>query len=169
MGAAYDPKNRTVAINKNAINRNPITGQHTTKIERHKFLSHELEHKNQFDHIKSKYGNSGVNQAVSRGSIAAALVSKNPNYIYTHSPLEKKAFEVGAKTTSLRDRKFGKNSNSSYDKLSHSMVNPHLYHKAQKKSGTSQDTIVKNFTDKNHYKQYRQRVDAAAKAAMNKS
>lgn len=167
LGAAYDPKNRTVAINKNAMNRNLITGQHTTKLERHKLLSHELEHKAQFDHIKNKYGNSGANQAVAKGSVAAALVSKNPDYTYTHNPLEKKAYEVGAKTNSLRDRKFGKNSNDSYNKLSHSMLNPHLYHKAQKSSGTSQDTIVKNFTDKNHYAQYKQRVEAAAKAATN--
>ena len=150
LGAMYDPNNRTISVNKNAIKNNPLTGEHTTKLELHKMLSHELEHKNQFDNIKSRYGNSGVNQAITKGSLASAFKSNDLNYYYTHNPLEKGAFDVGANTNSLRDRKFGNHSKRYYDNLSKSMVSSKLFHKAQKNSEVDQETQNKNFKDDSH-------------------
>ena len=154
LGASYDPTNRTVGINRILIKKNPYTGTHTTALERHKLLSHELEHKNQFDNIKSRYGNSGLNQAISKGSLGTAFASGEPVYYYTHNPIEKKAFEIGANTNSLRDRNFGKYSKEGYDKLAKSMVNSKLFHKAQKHSKIDQATITKNFKDNSHKSMY---------------
>lgn len=145
--AGYNPITRTIGINKNAIKNNIVTGKPYTRLERHKLLSHELEHKHQFDKVKSKYGNTGMRQALSRTSGNAAAKAKDrgksEEWYILHNPVEKGAYKVGGETNSLRDRKFGKD--KSFNPKS--VVNPHLFKKAQK-SEVNPIHIVKQFDER---------------------
>ena len=147
-GAGYNPLNNTIAKNRNFKENNPKTNKPATKEELNKANNHELEHKAQFDHIKNKYGNTGVRQALARSSLSAGLLKSNGNEnkfndYYKHLPTEKKAFEVGAKVSSPTQHLYGKDSKENYNKLAHKMVNPKAFHKAMKQPGVSDDTIAR--------------------------
>lgn len=109
IGAAYNPSNNTVAINKNVVNPKD-------RLTRHKLLAHELRHREQFKAIKKKYGSSGKNVASSNGNVPISpkddLTSeeglkntdKKMNKKYAKLPSEYDAFSAGGKTKSIRDR-----------------------------------------------------------------
>lgn len=149
IAAGYNPLNKTIGINKNAIKNNMVTKKPMTKLEIHKTLSHELEHKSQFDKIKQKYGNTGVRQVLSKTSMNAAKQSvangkKTELWHTLHNPLEKGAYKVGGETNSLRDRRFGKDKSFNPKAI----VNPHLFKKAQKNTEVDRNHIIKQFDER---------------------
>lgn len=125
MGAAYNPMNRNVLINKSVANyKDPILRRANT--------SHELTHKNQFDYARSKEGKQGERRLAKNNSDALQLGVSNDDYKdflglklkkkimtnYIHNPLERQAFEVGANTNHPNDRLHDKSKfDSKYAKL----------------------------------------------------
>lgn len=106
-GAAYYPSQNMITINKSqAMYKDPLF--------RHKTLSHELVHKNQFDMIKAKEGRQGLKRARKNYETLVMKGTKdklNPDMgivigNYFKDPLEYQAHKIAADTNSLRDRKF---------------------------------------------------------------
>lgn len=111
LGAAYNPINNTVAINKNFAKTKD-------KLTRHKLLAHELRHRQQFKAVKKKYGASGKNVALGNASVPTAATAnidqtkiagamkaqKKFAKRYVRLPSEHDAFSAGANTKSIRDR-----------------------------------------------------------------
>lgn len=100
-GAFYDPRNRLVSINKSeAIYKDPLF--------RHKVLSHELTHKNQFDYARSKEGKQGERRLANNymSAMGKDFSFKNPESVrkYYSNPLEYQAHKVGANIDSVHDR-----------------------------------------------------------------
>ena len=111
MGAAYNPRNRSVMINKSVANyKDPVLRRANT--------SHELIHKNQFDYARSKEGKQGERRMSKNNNDALQLGLSNDDYKdilglkvqskmqknYMNNPLERQAFEVGANTNHRNDR-----------------------------------------------------------------
>ena len=106
-GGAYYPSQNMITINKSqAMYKDPLF--------RHKTLSHELVHKNQFDMIKAKEGHQGLRRARKNYETLVMKGTKdklNPGMRiaignYFKNPLEYQAHKIAADTNSLRDRKF---------------------------------------------------------------
>lgn len=91
--ASYNPRNRMVNINKTeAIYKDPLF--------RHKVLSHELTHKNQFDYARSKEGKQGERRLLK--NYISTIGSSKSNYY--SNPLEYQAHKVGANIDSVHNR-----------------------------------------------------------------
>lgn len=108
-GASYDPVRNMIMINKSkAIYEDPLL--------RHKALSHELTHKNQFDMVKAKEGRQGVRRVTKdyANFTAKGTQGINNSFVqqermmdnYQKHPFEYQAHKIGTDTNSLRDRKF---------------------------------------------------------------
>lgn len=158
MGAAYNPRNRSVLINKSVANyKDPVLRRANT--------SHELIHKNQFDYARSKEGKQGERRMSKNNNDALKLgissddfkdalglkVQSKMQKNYMNNPLERQAFEVGANTNHRNDRLHDKSKfDPKYAKLA--LNRKKLFNAVKKgKYALDQNTAAKQFKlDRGH-------------------